>query len=92
MLDRIKIRNRFWALRFLPMLDGNDRGQCDAPTKRAKAIRIRSDLRGEERLEILIHEMLHAAFWDMDEEPVEESAADIARALWRIGYRMDGDE
>jgi len=92
MLDRIKIRNRFWALRFLPMLCGNDRGQCDAPSKRAKAIRIRSDLRGEERLEILIHEMLHAAFWDMDEEPVEESAADIARALWRIGYRMDGDE
>ena len=92
MLDRIKIRNRFWSLRFLPVLNGMDRGQCDSPTKRAKAIRIRSDLRGEERLEILIHEMLHAAFWDMDEEPVEESAADIARALWRIGYRMDGDE
>lgn len=91
MSKRIKIRNHFWRLEFWPILNGNDRGSCDAPTKKAKAIKIRSTLKGQERLEILIHEMLHAAFWDLDEEPIEETAADIARALHGLGYKLRDD-
>jgi hypothetical protein len=64
-----------------------NRGDCDAPTTPNKEIRIASNLRGEERLEVLIHEMVHAAGWHIDETFVEQFASDAARALWRQGYR-----
>jgi hypothetical protein len=33
--------------------------------------------------------MLHACHWDLDESAIEETATDIARALHRIGYRLE---
>jgi len=42
---------------------------------------------GERRLEVLIHEMLHACYWDLDEEAIDITARDIARVLFRLGYR-----
>ena len=42
-------------------------------------------------LEELIHEMLHACAWDMSEQWVQETAADIARVLWSQGYRYTPD-
>ena len=48
-------------------------------------------MHGEERLEVLIHEMLHAAYWDLDESAIEGAAADVARVLWRLGYRSPAD-
>lgn len=44
-------------------------------------------LSGEEELEILIHEMLHGCFWDMDEEAITDAAKGMAKALWRMGYK-----
>ena len=41
----------------------------------------------DEELEILIHEMLHACFWDLDEEVVSEVGRDLSKALWKMGYR-----
>lgn len=82
---RIRILEKFWQLRFAPNLA--NRGDCDPPTRPNKEIRVRSTLSGEERLEVLIHEMLHAAGWHIDERFVEEFACDAARALWRLGYR-----
>jgi hypothetical protein len=35
----------------------------------------------------VIHELLHAAHWDLDELAVEETAEDLARVLWKLGYR-----
>ena len=45
----------------------------------------------EERigLETAIHEALHACSWPASESTVEITAHDIARFLWRIGYRID---
>ena len=85
---RVKLLGKVWNLRFAPNLA--NRGECDAPTQTAKEIRVASQLRGEERLEILIHEMVHAAGWHLDESFVERFAADVARALWRLGYRENG--
>lgn len=82
---RIRILDRCWQLRFAPNL-GN-RGDCDGPTIKNKEIRVSTTLRGEERLEVLIHEFLHAAGWHIDEAFVEQFAHDAARALWRLGYR-----
>jgi len=40
-------------------------------------------------LDTIVHESLHACLWDLDEEAVAESAADVARLLWRVGWRKD---
>jgi hypothetical protein len=86
---RIKVLGKLWRLRFAPNM--GDRGDCDEPDQRGKEIRIASSLRGEERLEVLIHEIVHAAGWHIDETFVERFARDAARALWRLGYR-NGNE
>jgi len=82
---RIKVLGKLWQLRFAPNMA--NRGDCDQPDQRGKEIRISSSLRGEQRLEVLIHEMVHAAGWHIDETFVERFAKDAARALWRLGYR-----
>lgn len=82
---RIKIRGKIWEVVYPTNM--KNRGLCDAPETKSKKIRILSALRGEEKLEVLIHEMLHAAGWHIDESFVTEFAADAARGLWKIGYR-----
>jgi hypothetical protein len=62
-------------------------GTCDAPNTPGKAIRILSELKGRERLETIIHECLHAAGWELKEKSVTHAARDIARILWKLGYR-----
>jgi hypothetical protein len=62
---------------------GNARGSCDPPTKRNKKIRILKSLKGEELLEVRLHEIFHAGLWDIDEEVIAELARDAARACWK---------
>lgn len=83
---KIKILGKLWDLRFVHNL--TNRGDCDSPIKPFKEIRVSSALKGEEKLEVLLHEMFHAACWNLDEEFVEEFAVDVARNLWRLGYRQ----
>lgn len=64
-------------------------GSCCPPTARNKEIRIRKTLRGERLLEVIIHEVLHACFWDIDEDAIESAARDLARVLYRLGVRID---
>ena len=85
----VKILGKRWFLRFARNLA--NRGDIDPPHVAAKAIRIDAALSGEERLEVLLHEFIHAAGWHLDESFVEQFAADAARALWRLGYRMEGE-
>jgi hypothetical protein len=84
---KIKILNKIWELVFFSNL--KNRGECDHPCSVNKQIRVRENLEGEEKLEILIHEMLHAAFWHLDEEYVQAAAEDIAKVLWKLGYKDD---
>lgn len=86
---RVVIRNKAYNLQFVPKIENDALGICDAPTAKAKRIRIKSKLRGEKRLSVLVHELLHACYWDMDEEAIHYAADDIARVLWRVGYRAD---
>ena len=81
----IRLLGKRWKLRFVPNL--TNRGDCDPPDRPSKEIRVSSGLRGEERLEVTLHELLHAAGWHIDEGFVEQFAGDAARALWRLGYR-----
>lgn len=46
------------------------------------------DLKIRVGLETLLHEMLHACDWSASEDKVDQSARDMARLLWNLGYRI----
>jgi ABC-type phosphate transport system ATPase subunit len=82
--DRIlRIRGKRWRLRFVSHL-GENRGICDNTDR---IIRIVSNQEQEVEMDTIIHEILHAALWDLDEEAVHDTANAISAALWRVGYR-----
>ena len=82
---RVRILGKVWELRFCYLKFVS--GYCEAPTKPRKRILIDKRLEGEHELEVIIHELRHAADWGKDEIYIAEEAADIARVLWRLGYR-----
>lgn len=89
---RHKIRGRFWNVKYVPNL--GSRGHCDPPTKKNKEIIIWQGLRGQELMEVLLHEMIHCVmFNELDEDFVTEIADDISRAIWKElnakGYLKD---
>jgi|694.fasta_scaffold55221_7 hypothetical protein len=87
---RITIKGRRYTLRQAAMKDSC--GQCDHPTAPGPEIRISKKLRrGELLLDTLIHEALHASNWDLSEEFVDQFGSDMARILWRLGYRAPWD-
>lgn len=64
-----------------------DFGECDPPDSENPTIKI--DLRQGEKelLNSLIHEGLHAVKWNLHEKTVRKMADDLAKFLWRLGYR-----
>ena len=82
--DRIaRIRGQRWRIRFVPNL-GDAEGICDKPNR---IIRIAKGYPEQNTLDSVIHELIHAALWDLDEEAVAETANSISEALWKLGYR-----
>jgi hypothetical protein len=63
-------------------------GQCDAPDTIGKRIYIAPNLPEFDLLEAVLHEMDHACYFNLDEPSVERAAADKARLLWRMGWRL----
>ncbi len=66
-------------------LDGN----CDTDSK--LWLIIERDLKKKVGLETAIHEALHACLWSKKEKEVEQTAKDITRFLWNLGYRKSDD-
>jgi len=62
-----------------------DMPECNHPTHRG--ISVNPDLEGKDELETWVHESLHAEFPQMSEAKVTAAGANIARLLWRLGYR-----
>ena len=85
---KVILRGRAYTLKFGTVPDDGD-GLCDPPDKVGKTITINSKLKGERRLDVIIHELLHATNWDLDEVPVNDTATDIARVLTRLGYKNE---
>ena len=54
-------------------------------------LRIPLDGDDEVSLDTCIHECLHASARLLDEDFVTDCATDIARLLWRLGWRKDPD-
>lgn len=88
---KVTIRGKSWDFRFVKRLAKDTLGHCDHPEKQAKTIRVLNSLKGEERLDTVIHEALHAAHWDLAEDAVNQTATDLAKLLWRLGYRRAGE-
>lgn len=83
----VNILGKRYRLVFVPRLPSERRGDCDAPHIPGKQIRIQRKLSGEEELEVICHEVWHAADWSKDEEFISDASQDLARILWRLGYR-----
>jgi hypothetical protein len=84
----IVIAGSRYELIYTNQLDNDCDGLCDKPTVKGKAIRVRETLKDQRRMEVEIHEMLHATDWSKDEEWVDQTAKDISAVLWRLGYRL----
>jgi hypothetical protein len=58
-----------------------DRGTCDNPKSEKPTIKYNKGLAGAELLEVLIHEVMHACLWDLDEHAIEESSIIISKVI-----------
>lgn len=83
----VKILGKVWKLRYVSIKKYY--GECDPPSFPNKEIRIAKGLSSEKELEILLHEMLHAAFWNLDESTVDRVAKDFSKALIKLGYKKN---
>ena len=54
---------------------------------RAKVVVVPPSRETEDRLSTLVHETLHASDPAMTEAEVERIAGDVAKVLWKAGYR-----
>ena len=86
---RVTIRGKRWNLIFTNHLAPTDDGKCDAPELPGKEIRIRPNLPPKRALEVLIHEIFHAANFDLSEDTVTQAAEDATTILWKLGYRRE---
>lgn len=80
---KVKIRAKLFRLVFraFPKL-------CDAMGYCGdKKIEVDERLEGKKRLTVIVHELLHACFPDINEEAITCAARDISRVLYRLGYR-----
>lgn len=77
---RVKVLGRYWGMIF-GGTGPNEDGRCDAPEIPNRRICLRKSLRGDDLLETVIHEVVHAAAFHVDEEYVTEFAADLTRIL-----------
>jgi len=85
---KVKLNGKIWEYVRVPLKKVD--GYCDAPHVKGKKIRVDSRLQGIPELDTNIHEALHAAVWCLDEPTISQTAHDLARMLWRLGYRKIG--
>src|SRR5688500_381118 len=67
-------------------------GLCNPPNKKGKKLYFDKTNKGLEELEIFIHEPYHVLQDRYEECAVEEEARDLAKFLWRLGYRRLNDK
>lgn len=82
------LKGKRWRFSFERLRD--EWGKCSPPDQPNKTIRIHKSIRSPKKMtEVLVHEMTHAHFWDLDENAVQGFAEDVANVLDRavkLGY------
>lgn len=85
---RVTILGRRWNLKFVPRLRRRGHaGITTSPNLPNPTMTIESGHRPIVELETLLHEMQHAGDWTKDEDFVREFSKDVAKILWRLGWR-----
>ena len=79
-----RFRGRQYRFVFSDLLAHDTNGATEDPKYKRPKIVVRPELPNE--LEVLIHEALHACYWDLGEEAIEQGARDIAGFLTKLGY------
>lgn len=64
-------------------------GYCECPETKKKELVAPVSGGTVHDLEIILHEALHACFWWLSEYFVAWAARDLARFLWRLGWRNE---
>lgn len=84
---RLTIAGKRWTIKFVRKIM-NGGVECDGLCVYGKCeIRIRSGLSGQDLADTLAHEVMHAAGWNLHEEFVDQTATDIAAALYHPDIR-----
>lgn len=84
---RARINGQWWDVQFSKQL--KDYGHCEVTRRRRgkprRVIKLRSRQPDAALVDTLVHEILHAYYWDiLSEHAVTHSARDIARLLNRV--------
>lgn len=71
---------------------GEVHGLCDNPEEENAKIYINPYLTQKSELNTIIHEMVHAFFWDKTEKEVYKFANTVTALLYRQGWRRDDNK
>lgn len=84
-------RKRRWRLVWLPkghhLLDGGY-GKTESPTTKGKRIFLQMNQTPEDLFDTIVHEVAHAAGWNLAEEWVWFFASDITCIMRKLGYEF----
>lgn len=79
---RIKIAGKAWRVEFAHI---GDFGHCEyGSCRETRRIRLSPTQSDADLLDTLIHEMIHAQDWELDEEAVRRRATEIAIVVQRV--------
>lgn len=83
---RIVIRKQTWSI--VSKVQDGESGFCDHEGERGQpmTIGIKDGLSEFAELDTTIHEALHAAYPDLSEDAIDETATDLARLLLARGF------
>ena len=82
---RVTILGKYWSF---------VRGRCPPDTlglccPTTRTLTVKPSLRGQRELDTIIHEAMHAGDWHKTEEWVDQFSTDLAKLLWKLGYRKE---
>lgn len=80
---QLTFRNRVFDIKYIDT--GELNGSC---CDESELIELNKRLRGLTKLDAEIHESLHACLPMLEEKIVNPIATDIAKFLWKLGYRL----
>ena len=84
-IKKLRLNHQDWTVKFVTKKDMPDKLWGDANDE-TKVLRVRGALSGQNWLDTLLHEMLHAAnFTCFSEEFVESTATEMAKAIVKSG-------
>ena len=79
---RTAIRDRIWTVKFVRKIRNGGIDCWGLCNVEKREIRLASGVAGQDLVETLIHELLHAHAWHIDEEFVAEASEAIAAVLY----------